>query len=302
MPQAKNHIVYQCYGHESIFHECAFSLLSLARASSKEFLADCDIWIYTDRPEWFTTFKDNDLPLNFRKITEQEIKKWRGAINFTHRVKIEVLRDLCNHVDGNMLYLDTDTILLESLDSVFKHIDDGALYMHTAEGKISDEGNPVLKKLNAYLKQQKHYTAKTGSVNNLQMWNAGVLGFNTGQQRMLADVLAFTDKVHSEFPKHIVEQFAFSFYFQQAADIKAAAPYILHYWNLKEVRPVLKSFFEYFRNAGWNELVQLGQLVQMHVLMQEKANYYQNRSIGGKLQKQLWQPAPFHWQELMKQL
>ena len=99
-----------------------------------------------------------------------------------------------------------------------------------------------------------------------------------------------------------MEQFAFSVYFQQAGNVKAAAPYITHYWNLKEVRPLLASFFEHFKNRSWTELVCYSQLIQMPVLMQEKGNFYSNRSIKKALQKVHWLPVQPDWNELSKQL
>ena len=139
-------------------------------------------------------------------------------------------------------------------------------------------------------------------INELAMWNAGILGFSTKDKSMLDDVLTFTDKHYPKFPKHIVEQFAFSVRFQQTGAIKAASPYIIHYWNMKEVRLLLASFFATFKDRPWNELVRLVDLIQLPVLMQEKVNFLHNRSIMDKLKKMQWQPTIPDWTELMKQL
>jgi len=296
-----SYIVFQCYGSESIFHECTYALLSLSRLYAQGMPADTEIWIYTDKPEWFKDLRGCTLPLNFRTVDQQQIQAWRGKIDFVHRVKVEVLKDICSKKDGNILYLDTDIVFTHHIDKMLADIAAGKLYMHVMEGVVSDGSNPIFKKLAAYL-HKSHAKVKDKPLYDIAMWNAGVLGFHTRHKHLLDEVLAFTDKVHPEFPKHIVEQFAFSVFFQQTGDVKAAAPYILHYWNLKEVRVLLASFFNYFKDKSWGELVQYSILIQMHVLMQEKVNYLHNLSIIDKLQKKKWQAPQYNWAVLSKQL
>jgi len=296
-----SYIVFQCYGSESIFHECTYALLSLSQLYAQGMPADTEIWIYTDKPEWFKDLKGCTLPLNFRTVDQQQIQAWRGKIDFVHRVKVEVLKDMCSKKEGSILYLDTDIVFTHHIDKMLADIAAGKLYMHVMEGVVSDGSNPIFKKLAAYL-HKSHTKVKNKPLHDMAMWNAGVLGFHTRHKHLLDEVLAFTDKVHPEFPKHIVEQFAFSVFFQQTGDVKAAAPYIVHYWNLKEVRVLLASFFNYFKDKSWGELVQYSILIQMHVLMQEKVNYLHNLGIIDKLQKKKWQAPQYNWTVLSKQL
>jgi hypothetical protein len=296
------YIVFQCYGNESIFHECAYALLSLSRLYKPGELSDVQIWIYTDKPEWFGRFKDCPLPLHYRKVDEQTITAWKGKINFVHRVKIEVLKDFIKDRRGNILYLDCDIVFTHPIEQVFKNINAGQLYMHVKEGVVSDSRNIVLQKLNNHYKNNTAAKVKGKPVHKMTMWNAGVLGFNTKYAELLDEVLAFTDSEYVKFPKHVIEQFAFSIYFQQAGQVKAAAPYIFHYWNLKEVRGILSSFFEHFKDAGWDELVRCSTLVQVHELMQNKVNFYRNRGLWGGLLGKKWLPEKQDWAELMKQL
>jgi lipopolysaccharide biosynthesis glycosyltransferase len=302
MKRQTNYIVYLCYGNESTLHECVYSLLSLSRLYAPGELTNTEIWIYTDNPGYFEAFKNCPLPLHYRTIDTATIKLWRGKIDFTHRVKIELLKDLTKDKTGNILYVDSDTVFTHHIDIVFAQIQAGKLYMHVHEGIVSDNGNPILTKLNGHL--QKSVTQKVNGkpVHDLAMWNAGVLGFNTKYKALLDSVLAFTDSQYAQFPKHVVEQFAFSVYFQQAGLVKAAAPYIIHYWNLKEMRGALASFFSHFKDKSWEELTHYSQLIQMHTLMQEKGNFYSNRSIVHALQKKRWLPVKPDWDEMMKQL
>ena len=295
-----NYIVFLCYGHERVFHECAYALLSLCRLYHTDELKNKEIWIYTDNPEWFKAL-NSTLPLNYRAVDNITINKWRGSSEFVHRVKIEILKDLTSSKTGNILYVDTDVVFTHRIEKVFADIDAGKLYMHIRESKVSDKANPVLRKLNNYLEgAQLQQNGKP--LNEMAMWNAGVLGFNTQHNQLLDEVLAFTDTEYPKFPKHVVEQFAFSVYFQDTDDIKAAAPYIFHYWNMKEAGSILSSFFRHFKGKDWQELVQYSVLIQMENLMQEKLVFYSNRHISGIIAGKKWQPANYNWKDLSKQL
>ena len=300
MQQQRNHMVFQCYGHEGIFYECTYALLSLARLYDNGAPANTDIWIYTDNPEWFRSL-NSPLPLHFREVDSALIKQWRGKIDFVHRVKIEVLKDFMQQHTGNVLYADTDIVFTQPIDKMLQGINDGNCYMHLMEGIVSDAGNPVLKKLNNYLRKA---DKKLNGLPlwDMAMWNAGVLGFNSSYIGLIDDVLQFTDTVHTEFPKHVVEQFAFSVYLGQTGKLKTAHSYILHYWNMKEVREVLRSFFAFMKGRPWADLVHYSQAIQMHVYMQDKISFLANRTLAGKIKKEQWVPVIPDWEMWMKQL
>jgi len=302
MDQQTNYIVFLCYGNERVFHECVFALLSLSRIYDRGLPDNMQVWIYTDKPGWFRSFKECPLHLNYRETRLDEIKQWRGTIDFVHRVKIEMLKDFSANKSGNVLYADTDVVFAYPVDDVFQALSAGKRYMHIMEGKISEEGNPIFKKLNAHLKTEATLKLNGKPMYEMAMWNAGVLGFNTKDSGLLDSVLDFTDREYPKFSKHVVEQFAFSVYFSQPGDIKAATPYIIHYWNLKEAGAVLASFFNYFKDKSWVELVRYNTLIQIPALMQEKINFYQGRSVLDKIGKKQWVLHVPDWVELIKQL
>src|SRR5690348_7799104 len=117
-----SYIVLQCYGNEAIFHECTFALLTLCQLYTPDELQKFQVWIYTDKPEWFIAFRDCPLQITLKKINDEVIQKWKGKIDFVHRVKIEVLRDLLLTKAGNVLYLDTDVVFLRRVDPMMEAI------------------------------------------------------------------------------------------------------------------------------------------------------------------------------------
>lgn len=304
--QASSFIVFQAYGNESILQECLFALLSISKQHTAAELASVEICIYTDQEKWFQDkCKGSNLPLRFRTINGDDIKKWRGEIDFVHRVKIEVLRDMAKTVSGAILYLDTDVWFLNPVTQMLQGIQGGKLYMHIQESVVKDDGNPVFAKLHKFLVKNnplqvngKPLHVSTDSV----MWNAGVLGFHTKYAYLLDEVLRFTDDVYKQFPKHVVEQFAFSYYFQNTSFIHSAAREIFHYWHFKEMRVYLSSFFQYFKDSSWNDLVKHTELIQWHAPMQDKCSFYQNRNGWNKMRRKRWIPVVPDWKTLLQQM
>lgn len=291
--QQITYIIFQSYGDEGILQECVFALLTLSYWYPHGLPDNIQVWIYTDKPEYFLKY-NCPIPLHFGKMNATLIRQWRGSIDFVHRIKIELLRDFVKDHTGNILYLDTDICFLQPLEPLLQAIDNSEHYMHVMEGVIAQEGNPIFRKLNVFLKGNNSFGQQVNVPVNVAMWNAGVLGFKT-QHDQLDQVLAFTDEMYPRFRKHVVEQFAFSVFFQKCGNVRSAAPYILHYWNLKELRVVLTSFFRYFSLADWKDLVHHSRTIQVPVLMQEKISFLENRNILQKLQKIKWEPTIPDW-------
>lgn len=297
-----NYIILQCYGYEAVFLECAYVLMSLSRLYKPEELTNTEIWIYTDKPEWFSRFYDCPLPLHFRKMDAAQIKQWRGEIDFVHRIKIELLLDFTETRTGNILYADTDMVFLQKLDNIWNGLALGELYMHMQEGRISDKGNPLFRKLDTFLRSSNAIRSAGSPLYDMYMWNAGILGFHTSHRELLQQALIYTDSEYPKFPKHIIEQFAFSVQFSSKGNIKSALPYALHYWNMKEMRPVIASFLKYFDGKPWNELVRYSALIQPYIMVTEKNMFLQNRSLTDKLLNKKWQPTIPDWQALEQQV
>jgi len=66
------------------------------------------------------------------------------------------------------------------------------------------------------------------------MWNAGVLGLPAQAVQRLDTVLALTDQLYRLYPKHVMEQLAFSQVLSQVGKLSAADACIHHYWRDKD--------------------------------------------------------------------
>jgi hypothetical protein len=233
------------------------------------------------------------------------VRQWRGEQDFVHRMKIEVLRDFVKGKNGAVMYLDTDVCFMQPVAGIMDRIHNGALYMHVQESIVHDESNPLLRKLHRFLKRNNPLSVNGRALTihtDTAMWNAGMLGFHTDHAPLLDEVLALSDSIYRLFPKHVSEQFAFSFCFGQKAKLHSSAAHILHYWNFKEMRQYQESFFHHFQNASWQELSRYTELIQQHGPLQEMVSFYRARGCWDKLRRKSWQPPKPDWEALREQM
>lgn len=288
--------VFQVYGAQAIFDECRYALLSLQHWADRQH-QQYKVWIYTDRPGAFDDFRSFGLlEIQTLLLDRPTLTKWRGKIDFVHRVKIELLLDLFNKTDRPLIYLDTDTFFTRSPEELMEMLSRGERIMHLCEGQIQKRGNPVLKKLDRFLRQNS--TCKSLIPQYFEqpvfMWNAGVLGLDPKtDQPLLQKVLELTDQLHELYPKHVVEQFAFSYVLQHSGALHAAEPYIHHYWNFKEFRDLLSQF--YLKCPRLAEQQQHWQKLNLPELEKPKRAY---EALPGwrralrKIRKNRWQMPP----------
>jgi len=243
-----NTIIYQAYGQAGIRLEAAFSILS-AYAAGGGTLGGARVAVYTDAPAEFRALLGAPPEIEYQAIASAQWQQWRGSIDFVHRVKIEVLRHAAAHYPGRLLYLDTDTLFERPPAEVFGWLAAGPRLMHAAEGTLG-RGGYLNRKIGRYLRRHGFVSTCGGPAlgPTTPMYNAGVLGLHPTDAPLLDQVLCLTDELHRFYPKHVMEQLAFSAVLSAAGPVREATPGVFHYWNLKEARPLLAAFFA--RRAG----------------------------------------------------
>src|SRR5215203_5382796 len=245
MNKTRNAILYQAYGGAGFINECRFSLLKYLQLYNLKPPSTTGIFIYTDQPHLFSDFLPYFHHLEFIPLKNETVKLWRGPHDFVHRFKIEMILDFLTRFDGNLLYCDTDTYAITALEDVFEAIEHGVFYMHEYEGLIDKSKYPSFHKWEDFLATTRidYNTKQVEFDKTLKMFNAGIIGLPADKKEVLKDVLALTDNIYSKFPKHIAEQFAFSYCLQKHGTVKPADFALSHYWNLKEFRQLLSTFF-----------------------------------------------------------
>ena len=268
-----NYIIYHAHGHLDFYNEALYSLISFYKFHPN---SDIKIVVYTDNILFFEKILPKEVI--YVQINVEQIKKWKGDINFIHRVKINIIQNFTTKFRGNYLYLDTDTYFTSSIDAIFKEIANNSLYLEKYEGDLFESKSRTKKPIATFFKNNNAF--KTATDENpiyvlppFSMWNAGAIGFNSNYINLLDKVMALTDTLYPKLKLHIIEQFSFCYYFQKSRQPLVTDDYIEHYWNFKEFRPILNEFFLFHKEKDLNTLVNYIDNINPLYLSKEKRAY-----------------------------
>lgn len=283
-----NSLVYLAYGLPDLINEGVYSILSYQRLVQNN---PAQILVYTDQPQAFQQVLGVHAHIQYPDISPEQWQSWRGSR--VYLLKIEVLKHAAEHYPGNLLFADTDTIWQQDPASIFEAIGRGQRYMHLCEGILA-QGNYLSQKIYRHLKgHQWQINGRTCSISpTTLLYNSGVIGFSSPDARALDSIKDLGEQLYATYNKHIMEQLAFSMWFQAEAPLAEAAPYVLHYWNLKEIRPVLTQVVQRYAPQGLDVLYeQISRLNIAQLHAQELA--YRNlpgwRRTLLKMQGRRWQ-------------
>ena len=268
-------IVFQAYGATYIINQTLFAIASICEMASSEELGKLQIFIYTDNEAYL---KDYVGKLPFVKIvavTKEQIKKWRGDIDFVHRVKLEIIKHCVDRfgmvgvpVGATNATTAATTATTESAEAIssssipnaapspaapsaqkFLYLDGDVIFKVGPKelfDKVSDKQS-VMHECEYQLSTPKGILGKKMSKfvlanqNNYKiplqtyMWNAGVIGFSIANSDFLQKAIERTDQMYRSYQKHVIEQLAVSWTLSEKTQIYPAIKEIWHYWDSKEV-------------------------------------------------------------------
>jgi hypothetical protein len=254
---SKNYLVYIAFGSDDFRNEALCSVLSYLLVRKPD--EDTTVLIYTDNANHFQQLAEATAPIIYEEVEPTQWQQWRGEIDFVHRIKVEVLLHAVQKYGGNTLFLDSDTFFLQSPTPIFDALAAGQHFMHKYESTLSTSSG-LHRTLYDILRQQPP-TDWTSHLATTKMYNAGAIGLGATDIPLLERVLALTDSLYRIHSSHVMEQLSFSMCLAQTGLVQEVAPYVLHYWHMKDTRPVLAAFFA--QHAGQptpNILTALAQL------------------------------------------
>jgi hypothetical protein len=279
-----NYLVYQSYGSTDILNECCYSILSLLKHGFD--LRQNKIVIYTDRKDYFSFLPSENLI--FIELTNETIDEYKGPHAFVHRLKIKVLEDCTARFEGKILYADSDIYFLSKIDTLFNQIHDTNFVMCNNEGAISIKGNRIFEKFNKFITEHTEYL-KSNNIpipSTIDMWNAGIIGFQSPNKALIDAVLTTNDIIFEKFHSHVVEQLSFAYQLQINGTVTGASATVFHYWNLKEFRTVLAQFFKYhLGKSSIDEMIADVDSIRPDVLIKPKLAYESLSFIKKNLRK-----------------
>ncbi|OYQ31877.1 hypothetical protein CHU92_15400 [Flavobacterium cyanobacteriorum] len=268
-----NYLVYLTYGGEDFYNEALYSLLSYYKYHTVD---ENQVVLYTDNSAFFR----RHLPelVCYIDIGEEQIKHWKGSINFIHRVKVKVLQDITQRFSGNFLYLDSDTYFKENIAGLYIKISNGNLVFDRCEGRLIDNPGGIAAKMRKFIKKESSFIipsfAEAVEIDEtFTVWNAGIIGFDSAVAEELFRVEELVDVLYLKNPLFVMEQIAFSYFFQKIKQPVAAESYIHHYWYFKEFRKVLQEFFNYHKDKPFLQLKDELHKIDPQYLSSEKRAY-----------------------------
>ncbi len=265
-----NSLIYLAHGPAELRAEAFYSLLSYYKVA----VAPVQILIYTDAPEAFTRVLGTRPEIIYPPVTPAQWQEWRGSSNKVYLLKIGVLAHAAAHYPGNLLFVDTDTIWQRDPAPLFGQIARGQRIMHVSEGRLAT-GNTLSRKVYKHLKDRP-FTAGSQPIRitaDTLLYNSGVIGFASPVAAQLPEVMVLADQLYAAYNKHMMEQLAFSLRFALDGSIAEAAPYVLHYWNLKAARPFLARVFEKYAGRPLDELYQRANALDLAGLHEAELAY-----------------------------
>src|SRR5688572_16821437 len=170
-------LVTQAYGSPRVIQQARFAVLTFLHYA----LASHEPWtviVYTDTPE---AFGDLGPGVVIEPIHDARVRAWRGAIDFVHRVKLEILLDCLERHDGTLLYVDSDTWFDGDPWRLYERIGPADAVMHECEGRLDAEPNGFLRKVHRFVRNNAFQLADGETVRipgSTAMWNAGVIGLD----------------------------------------------------------------------------------------------------------------------------
>jgi hypothetical protein len=253
------------------------------------------IYVLTDDPSFFERYLGKRSDVVYILINKTAIREMRGSIDFVHRMKIASIERVmgADKDSDRFLYIDSDTFILQDLDTVAENISPADSVTHTHEFRFADaidepENNQTRQLLlmirQGIIKFEDRGIAATLD-DNFSSWNAGVLGLHRSHIVLLPTVYALTDAIYTKIHHHAAEQFSFSYLLQRNTQVHTCDEQIYHYWPAVQ-KAIAEELFLSLFNPSFEQLPFALQLSRVTALRDKLPAsfathylYWKNRAI-----------------------
>jgi hypothetical protein len=184
-----------------------------------------EVVVTTDRPGWYRWFGDRIV---VRPLLPEDLVAWSGPQKFVWRVVLKSLVETALRSEANFLYLDTDTLVRKPLDDLIAALQAGDVFLHALESPLHARRTGSHRGLWEQARGRFSVDEKT------ELWNSGVVGLGAQNLGLLPKALALCDEMTAAgVESWLTEQLAQSIVYQSTGRLRAARPWIDHYWGNK---------------------------------------------------------------------
>lgn len=210
------YFLYLALGDKKYVKEACYSIASLISTNQNTDMPYRIVFMVTNPEAIHPQLAQNKL-IDIFHISDDIMRDWIGPLGYVYRVKIMAMKMLfAHHPDSNIIFIDTDTVILKDLSPLIRHVDNGGFLMYS---KCQDIAKAIkmtehVKKSqiskHTYLRIQTYKKVlcldRIGSgdrsylkPNPLSFYNSGVIGLNNQYRCLLDDVVKLNDLMVKEF-------------------------------------------------------------------------------------------------------
>ena len=223
-------ILYFVFGEKMENHiQVTFSMRTfMAQMGSADYIC-----IITDHPQFYCAVAESHVRV--LPVTQQTLVAWQGKHHFFWRAKLKAIEHTAQlWPEDDLLYLDGDTVLHGSLDTLKATLKAGTGMMHLDEGHPSamiSRARRMWRQVGGHC-----YDSVTLGMEH-HMWNAGVVGIPAESLAAVCrTALALCDGMLADGAEPVVvEQWSLSVAMKERCrGLQPADSHILHYWGNKD--------------------------------------------------------------------
>lgn len=260
MNQQYTTLVIQSFGRETEYNRAILTILSYYAHTSLP-IEKTRVLLFTDKPMYFSAYLNN-LPVDYVLLTASKIKQMRGNIDFLHRMKIALIEEAFESIEGPMLYADSDTFFIADPTPLMQQVSEEKAFMHLWEYRFESMRNlplPAGETFRAFLNLIENNKFKLADGTQISVspdqvsWNAGVMLFHPDHARFIPDVYALTDQFYPDTKNHAAEQYAFSIVLQNNTTLQPCDQVIYHYWY-RVKKQIVDLFLAEQLSDAWSSL------------------------------------------------
>jgi hypothetical protein len=222
--------LFLAYGTSSSVHKQTIaSICSLRGVGHSD--VPYHVVLYTDHPDYYSWLAIDEI----RRIGVERLEAWMGPSRFGFRIKPCMMAEVAKTCEGPLVYVDGDTVFMQSLRSAEERVLAGESAMHLREYQVSDRQTKERRELMTTL-TGKDLGQGVMLTEDSWMWNAGLIGLPSSMLGAPADVVEMIDQMIQlglSSRTRLKEQLAFSLYLDRHSKLFSMDDEVLHYWGNK---------------------------------------------------------------------
>jgi hypothetical protein len=297
------HFLLISHGAPTYAMEAAYAILCL-RANGR---FDGAIHVVTDHTAELQKLLGEAHNIHYLHLSSERKLDFISLSGYVHRLKPQAIawatRQIADKND-TVIFLDTDTAVLNDIQPLLDHIAAGKMVLNEYEGPANCIPNATRSQRRA----GEFFERGTLQIEGVEypldpktaLWNSGVIGFKAHQVDGFDETTQWIDAIWPLLPIHTVEQVAFSAVMHaKGVQLVDSGNTLFHYHWFKEFRADLKAFFEHLGpDATFAERLALSQSIRPDVRVLPKTQFLKKpkwlRSILRRMGRD-WKPLPYPW-------